>query len=338
MQIVRADELTDPKTQMAVVDVGANAPIPAEPTPGMWSEWMRDSGLTWQQAHFGIVYGHYVLLRIEIARWIICLLHMNLRIVGGMVNKLVLYQVGIYGDAEEQSKALRAKFQEGAVWIREGQLQKKSKNADAAYKKDLSFVGCDANSICELHAELTEIVIPKKARDSDAKIQAKYDDAMECWRLWREAWRLLNNRIGAGAGAREERARAVQIIADKWLAAWVTSVGNTQGLYVHLFHTHVADMIRLVGDLRPFQSQGLEHCHSIRKLVAKLMTNRHKFGKKSRTAQALRHLTVGRWLRKFQRDDENASQHGMRERAKARKIMKRIAKVIEEGKTAPKTV
>jgi hypothetical protein len=130
----------------------------------------------------------------------------------------------------------------------------------------------------------------------------------------------------------------VQIIADKWLNAWTAAVGKTQGLYIHLFHAHVADVIRKVGDLRPFQSQGLEHCHSIRKLVARLLTNRRKLGTQSRTMQALRHLTVGRWLRKVQRDDQNASQHGMRARAKARRIMKRIATVIAEGKTAPKTV
>jgi hypothetical protein len=116
-----------------------------------------------------------------------------------------LYEVGKYGDSEEQSLALREKFAQGSIWIREGQVEKKSKSADAAYKKDLSFVGCDAAAICVMSAELQEIVHPPKARAADIEIQLKYDRAMACWDLWRDAWRLLNNKIDStDAGARED--------------------------------------------------------------------------------------------------------------------------------------
>ena len=42
---------------------------------------------------------------------------------------------------------------------------------------------------------------------------------------------------------------------DAYVDAWVKVVGNTQGLYIHYvyMHAHVADMMREIGDLRPYQ-------------------------------------------------------------------------------------
>ena len=311
----------------------------SEPPESQWSDYLLDLGVSWLEAHFGIIYGHHPLINIAVRRWILCLLHMNLRIVGGMFNKLVGYQIGKYGDEEAQQKAIAAKLSEGAVWIREAQLEKKSKNLNAAFKKDISFVGCDAVSIVGLSEELMEIVCPAAARSKDAALQNFYDGAMECWNLWEELWRVLNNAIDStDATARGARADEVQKLADAWLDAWVDVVGNTQGLYIHLLHAHLADWVRELGDLRPYQSQGLEHCHSVRKLIAKMLTNRQKYGKRSRTEQTLRFLLTAQHVRQQQRDNEDALEHLRKERAEQVKKEKRVKRVRESGRTSEKMI
>jgi hypothetical protein len=59
----------------------------------------------------------------------------------------------------------------------------------------------------------------------------------------------------------------VQQLADEFRVLWHKAVGSTLGLYIHMLHEHFADMVRLVGNLRPYQAQGLEHLHSFRKEV-----------------------------------------------------------------------
>ena len=55
------------------------------------------------------------------------------------------------------------------------------------------------------------------------------------------------------------------------------SVGSeTSGEYLHLLVAHVPKQIRMVGDIVAFQTQGLEHLHSIRKRDLRRMSNRKK--------------------------------------------------------------
>jgi len=53
---------------------------------------------------------------------------------------------------------------------------------------------------------------------------------------------------------------------------------------------HVPDMIKRFGDLRLYQVQGLEHCHSIRKRLAVTLTNKKPGkpgGERARTEQMM---------------------------------------------------
>ena len=149
---------------------------------------------------------------------------------------------------------------------------------------------------------------------------------------------MLNNAINTqDAAARGTRADTVQKLADEWLGAWVTSVGNTQGLYIHLLHAHVADWVRELGDLRPYQSQGLEHCHSVRKLIAKMLTNRQKLGAHSRTEQTLRFLLTAAQVRRDQRNDQDAQEWAQKEETARLRKVKRVFEVNHvEGKTSVK--
>jgi hypothetical protein len=57
-----------------------------EPTKTDWSSYLKSLNVTWLVAHKGIKYGHHPLLRVEVKKWIACLLHANLRVRSGIVN------------------------------------------------------------------------------------------------------------------------------------------------------------------------------------------------------------------------------------------------------------
>ena len=47
-------------------------------------------------------------------------------------------------------------------------------------------------------------------------------------------------------------------------------------MYLHLLVAHFPSQIRMYGDMRVRQTQGLEHCHAIRKEIGRKATNRKK--------------------------------------------------------------
>jgi dissimilatory sulfite reductase (desulfoviridin) alpha/beta subunit len=82
---------------------------------------------------------------------------------------------------------------------------------------------------------------------------------MRCWTACRPLWRSLTNDFVDvnDAQVRGKRADEVQKLAEDWLEAWVEAVGySTQGLYIHMYmmHAHIADWVRELGYLRPYQS------------------------------------------------------------------------------------
>ena len=64
--------------------------------------------------------------------------------------------------------------------------------------------------------------------------------------------------------------------ATEFVNLFVKAHKKTQGLYLHMLAAHIGEMYLQWGDLRPFQAQGLEHCHSKRKRAGLRLTNRKK--------------------------------------------------------------
>jgi hypothetical protein len=218
------------------------------------------------------------------------------------------------------------------VWVREGRIQAKSKDLNADFKKNISFVGSDAETLVGLVRELLDIVIPVEARAKDKTVQVLYDKTMSMWTAYRAVWRLLNNDLDStNPAARAERADAVQVEADKFLDAWVRVVGKTQGLYIHYLHAHMADWVRELGDLRPYQSQGLEHCHSIRKMIARQLTNRKQFGERSMYVQQMSVLLMKQTCKRVEGNDLDAKGDRERELQRARSKRKRVEQVKAKG-------
>ena len=116
---------------------------------------------------------------------------------------------------------------------------------------------------------------------------------------------------------------------------WYKAAGSTQGLYIHMLHEHFADMVREVGDLRPYQSQGLEHLHSFRKLIARHLTNRQKKltskNKRNRVTQTMATLLTKKHLMRKDMSGVEEKQFKVRTEAVAKQKIKRVSELGELG-------
>ena len=170
---------------------------------------------------------------------------------------------------------------------------------------------------------------PPELRAVNKDAHDQYELSMDCWRKWTTVWRSLNNTLASDCpGARADRADEVQKGAREWLASWNAAHKKTQGLYIHILVHHVPEMVRMYGDLRPFQSQGLEHAHSLRKAVGLQLTNRQE-GKRTRTSMS--HLISSDYCVKDQVHDQDQVDHARRAVTNGRRAVKRIEELAEKG-------
>jgi hypothetical protein len=330
MEIVATPaDVKDPTKQMCKAQTGDE-----EPPTKAWSPHLKSLKVTWLVGHFGIKYGHHPLLRVELKKWIACLLHANLRVTSGIVNRCVFIHLGKYGKAEEQGKAIEALLAEAGVWIKEGAVKPKSKDLTAAYKKPISFVGRDAESINMLGVKMMDIVLPPATRAKNQLCRKEFEKAEACWAKWRELWRVLNDALDStDEKARNARADVVQGLADEFRVRWYKAVGSTQGLYIHMLHEHFADMVREVGDLRPYQAQGLEHLHGFRKDVLRHLTNRQKKLSKYERNRVVQIMSVVLCRKVLHRRDSSGieeKEYYRRAISKAKTVVKRVKKLLEE--------
>lgn len=129
MQVVAV--VRDATSQVPLCERGCNPPkVPPH---------KNDKGVTHSSLHYGIVPGQTVNYNLDPEKWSICLLHVNLCIVGGMLQKTLLNRLGRLNDPKQQDdhgtqiyNLLKRNF----VYFKLAKLQKKSKNLT---KHDLSF-------------------------------------------------------------------------------------------------------------------------------------------------------------------------------------------------------
>ena len=81
-------------------------------------------------------------------------------------------------------------------------------------------------------------------------------------------------------------------------------------------------MIRRFGDLRVYQVQGLEHCHSIRKLIARSLTNRIEGQRLATTMSVL--IAMDFSDKEVRRQHLAADEHARRKREFERRMNRRL--------------
>jgi hypothetical protein len=87
MEIVATKaDVKDKNKQMVKAAIGD-----PEPKSGPAFSWLKKLKLTCLLGHWGIKYGHNPLIRVPVKKWPVCLLHLDLRLKSGMINRTILH-------------------------------------------------------------------------------------------------------------------------------------------------------------------------------------------------------------------------------------------------------
>jgi hypothetical protein len=245
--------------------------------PGDTRPTRKINGKTHLQAHFGVVYGRYPVFKIFMDQLVICILHLNLRIMGALFERTVLGEAGKHCDSPSTNPKVRVEDNCGQLFaflkddiglpITKITAQKGSQvQTNWLSVNRYSFSGPDARDFIEKKGwvRALDLVMPKSARNGDAFLKKKHDDAIIAWECWcLELWPLINNK----AIAADTKADQVQTKAVEFVTRFRDACGRTTcHLYPHLLVAHLPNQIRdLPCDITFFQTQGLEHRHKQRK-------------------------------------------------------------------------
>lgn len=138
---------------------GDIAPRKNEWEGGMFE--LGEKGYTWLQAHFGVMYGTYPLVNIKPMDWVICLLHLNLRIVGSLFKELIVEKIGLNAlDGQDQQEQLFDLLKSAHINMKKKKLARKPNTLQAAqqYSK-LSLCGSEALIMMGIYPKLLNIIL-----------------------------------------------------------------------------------------------------------------------------------------------------------------------------------
>lgn len=280
-------EGTCPGCKMIIVDktrnLGPNETplaLPGQKPPKVPAQFASHDGPrrivpTWTDLHFGVIYGSKVILQLPPSRFAICILHLNLRMVGNLLKLSMFRKLGPgqQKQAEELWKCLVA----SGIPIRQVKCTKNVHMTDWYQTiSSHSFAGADAARMLLIYKDALEIVFPSDwLKSQPSELQAKVSSYYKVWSLYADLWADLNNLDIT----KEQKATVIEGKAAMFAETWRFAFGSTPTLYLHLLLDHVPTQLReLPIDLWYLQTEGLEHANKIRKQFAATMVNAHKAG------------------------------------------------------------
>ena len=237
---------------------------------------------SWLKQHFGVRYAQGALIEVEPGLWVICILHMNLRITGNFFAHCILKELGRH---TEKSPKERERIAKG-VWdllVGRGLSVKvlkcpKDQAVDSYWESisQYSFAGDDCAVLAanDLWLDCLHLVMPQGAREKNYTLQERYEAIVEGWRMWNEeVWPLINR---LDFETKQLKADAVRKAARKFIPLFKKACVKTpRVLYLHLLVSHLPEQIEtLTVDPYFYQTQGLEHRHKIRKAYIALTNGR----------------------------------------------------------------
>ena len=264
---------------------------------------------------------------------------MHLRIVGGLFTATIVDKIDAFpstgGEKSQTDRLYHILTKEGRIHIKRTKLQKKSNSLDKPDWRKVSFAGTEATILCHLYPVLLDVVHPRALREeatpAGRDANKSYQSCLTAWALWVKTWRILQEPLQEPTSqeARDKRAEEVEAAGTDFVDAWVRAHKRTQGVYVHLLTQHVPDMIRKYGCLRPYSAQGLEHSHSVRKLVGRMNTNKRKGGENGRMTQKLSWSVLGKHTTKVFRKSLDLVQWGREKQSRLRRAAKYAEKQVQ---------
>jgi len=267
--------VTDAKTQTKLVNPFADVKLQNPTFPKHLLERWKKEGKkipTWNQAHFGKRYGVVPLLQIEPAKWAICILHLNLRIVGTMFKKTVFENLTNKPGDTLKAKQLYECLLENQIPV--DRVKQTSDNVQDYYDSvsKHGFAGEDCLRLLKIYPLLLDILFPplQSTSRSDQKKIADYQSVWQYWDL--HLFPEINKRTSDVIA----KANLVRTRAVTFCALWQAAFGSPSTLYLHLLAVHLPEQIlAFPADPLHFSLQGLEHCNKRRKQF-KEMSNCHK--------------------------------------------------------------
>ena len=261
---------------------------------------------SWLKQHFNVCCAQGPLIEVEPGKWVICILHMNLRIVGALFEHTILKEMGIHFNTAVTKEEV-ATF----VWetcVKKGipmKLKKCPVSKTDSYWVSVgkhSFAGPDCAILLEdeLWLTLLDRVISPEARAKNIILDGRYLHIVAAWRKWVDTWAIINK---LDFNTKKEKADTVQQAACDFIPLFKKACAVApRTLYLHLLVSHLPEQIEsLPVDPYYYQTQGLEHRHKIRKQMYQLMCNKRKPGEARVTTVAAYSFLNGKACPSFTR-------------------------------------
>ena len=233
---------------------------------------------SWLDLHLNVVYGTTILLKLPPFLFAICILHLNLRLVGALLFQTMFKNLGTGAKGQAKAEALWELMLSCGIPIKKIKAEKKGAPTDW-YKTITkhSFAGADAARMLLIWKQALRVMFPPGEAESVAGVsKEKILLYHQAWYQYCNIWALLNNL----EIAKDAKADILDDYNQEFAVTWRLAFGKTATLYAHLLFCHVSKQLReLPIDLWYLQTEGLEHCNYIRKQFAARMSNCHKAGK-----------------------------------------------------------
>lgn len=257
------EEVKDAETERPIASIGSKPPkVPFRFQPNPHSV-----------VHFNQKPGQTSILKIPLSNWCICVLHMNLRIVGMLFEYTVLRDPtlqkkiqGTKGDSQTLAEAVYMLLSAANIHIKH--LRSPTNNVDSYYHSISrhNFAGSDASKLLHVWEPLLNLIYPECLRKENPQIARDHKASHDAWKQWATVvWPLIHDLDMD----KKEKAAKVFSEGSKFVKLWKKVAGPTQHLYLHLLTAHLPEMIESMPvDPVLLQMQAAESMHALRKKLS----------------------------------------------------------------------
>ena len=285
--------------------------------PPQPKKWPANTGLKWGPTHKSVRYGGngwYLLWAVDLKCWVICVLHLKLRVTAQVFAVCCLQWLDrgwkptakqkrekvVDGPGTEIVTALVNTMLSGRKIQK---LEKVAKMLDKQVSGSLgglavqSYDGAVCNVLNRVRHVLLEVPFPSKECVPGSEMLLNKQRATRIWDSFVEYLELLLKPLECDANSdtvtvmaiREARALEVEAAGAVFVSAWKVLRPNSRCWYVHAMVAHVGDQIRRHGYLPDFSMEGLEAKHSTSKQILLRLSNSKQF---QRIKTVMSHYTL----------------------------------------------
>jgi hypothetical protein len=211
-------------------------------------------------------------------------LHLMLRCVEDLLRKTVMRDVGSIlsekGD-KSQAEVLHDYLAYLGIYIKLSVLKTTGGPDYAGSMLKKSFTGKECWTLLTYFQQILEIVYPSVLQD-DAVFVTAYKGYLSCWTTFLQVMLLLSKDFEKFDDKAQQvleyknHAANLRGAAFDFLTAKHQFLGKSGGVYHYILIAHAPDMVSILGSLKPYSGQGIEHMHVWAKDALKNCSNRQQ--------------------------------------------------------------